>query len=161
MELLKKLKVIFLDFDGVLLSMKTLREKHMKIIRGEHVADNDAFDALCVANLNMILEYVPEAMIVISSSWRKLRDLPALSKMLQDNGIDPHRLIDKTPELGGKRGSEIQAWLNANSDVKDYIILDDDSDMLPKQKVCFIKVNGQEGLTTNQALLGINLLNVK
>jgi len=160
MELLTK--VIFLDIDGVLLSMRTLRNRHLRIMVGEQL-DNDAFDVHCVKNLNLILDHVPEAKIVISSSWRLIRDLTELGNMLSKNGIDPGRLVGKTPDDIGRvpRGKEIQAWLDVHPEVESYIILDDDSDMLDEQKSSFIKISGQEGLTDTQAVLGISLLQIK
>ena len=47
------------------------------------------------------------------------------------------------------RGQEIQEWLNVHSDVEDYAILDDDSDMLPEQFVKFHHSDPWFGLTPN------------
>jgi hypothetical protein len=53
----------------------------------------------------------------------------------------------KTPSLGGpaaKRGDEIEAWLAAQGR-PDYVILDDDNDMLPEQHHRFVKTDSLDG----------------
>ena len=122
--------------------------------------DNDAFDTGACDNLNFILKEDPKAMIVVSSSWRKGRSLEELKKILQDNGIDPNRVIGKTHDsLRDIRGREISKWILDNiKDIEGYVILDDDSDMLPKQQNNFIKIGRQEGLTMLDAIQALKIL---
>lgn len=61
--------------------------------------------------------------------------------------------------LADERGAEIQAWLDAHPEVTKYVIIDDQSDMLPSQMNNFVKVNQWYGLTMQDANKAINILN--
>jgi len=121
-------KILFLDFDGVLNNTNFLRE--------ESKTNPDAFRCLdpenC-KNLKWILFKIPDLQIVISSTWRILYTMFELKKKLSEHGIQPCRIVDRTPRLtlsGTIRGLEIQRWLDDNiKDECQFIILDDDSDM--------------------------------
>lgn len=123
------MKVIFLDVDGVL----------------NHVGTTDlidgfiGFDPELINNFNKIVEAVPEAKIVISSSWRKpsayttaYSDFNGLKKLFADRGLKGE-IIGHTPIYGGyrTRGSEIRDWIQShlnNDGVSDkFVILDDDT----------------------------------
>jgi len=53
----------------------------------------------------------------------------------------PGEVVDITPHIDiCKRGKEIQFWLN-NNEVKKYVIIDDDVDMLKKQKNNFVRTS--------------------
>jgi hypothetical protein len=81
----------------------------------------------------------------------------------EDYESTPERWEDALVKLGFKsgtyvgitgrrmslRGQEIQEWLDVHSDVEDYAILDDDSDMLPEQFAKFHHSDPWFGLTPN------------
>ena len=46
-----------------------------------------------------------------------------------------------------------------NNDIESFVILDDDSDMLPKQMNNFIHIDGQVGLTDKDVFAAIEILN--
>ena len=97
--------------------------------------------------------------IVISSTWRGYYRDGDYGSFEKHNIIRFKRLFEKkigwvdapvvgaTKQLSGIRGHEIQEWLSRNI-VKDFIILDDDSDMTPDQLSWhFYQTNGSTGLT--------------
>jgi len=93
-------KIIFLDIDGVLLTQSSLIESRQKYLNGEtEYQYDDKFDLNCVNNLKNILKEVPDAEIVISSSWRILHSLEELREYFSDYGINPYRIIDVTPKI--------------------------------------------------------------
>lgn len=117
------MKVIFLDIDGVLwLHEPEEQDKHF-----------DSFSKKTVAQLNRILDECEDVMLVISSSWRHLHSTEWLRDHFDSQGINSTRIIGITPSIKDEyiRGHEIQAWLNRmpKEAIKDFIILDDDSDM--------------------------------
>ena len=72
------------------------------------------------------------------------------------------RYATQPPSLLGCRGDEIAAWLTAHPKVKEWAIVDDDSDMLPEQLPRFVKTDGNEGLSFANferlcAIFGINV----
>lgn len=119
------MKVIFLDFDGVLNSVEYWR-------RGSHRDANDTslmLDPAAVGLVNQIVRRTG-AKVVISSSWRILPSMRANEALNRCGFIGD--IIGETPNLRDGvlvRGHEIQAWLDAHPEVKAFVILDDDSDM--------------------------------
>jgi len=127
------MKVIFLDFDGVLNCSVSLN-KHWR----EH-GNNKCVSPSKVERLNRIIEETG-AVCVVSSTWRQLYTVNELRTFLAEAGFQGN-VIDITPtEPGtgihtwrnhrGHRGSEIQLWMNTNKDkIESFVILDDDDDM--------------------------------
>lgn len=131
------MRVLFLDIDGVLNSTKTCvafggfpHELH-------HI---DAFDKAAIRLLQRLCDS-SGVQIVLSSTWRKTHHWRDVGTAL---GLP---IIDATPVMLGPRGIEIQAWLQAHPEVKQYAIIDDDGDMLADQKPRFVKTLHSEGMT--------------
>ena len=107
------MKIIFLDFNGVL-------DTYQKM------------DVIDPANLSILIDIVKEtnAKIVISSSIkntfyllkRPSKILNYLLSVLKENNIEVYGL---TPYLDN-REDEIITYLNEHPEIKDYCILDDD-----------------------------------
>ncbi len=146
------------------------------------------FDPRAVKRLNRIIEQTG-AKIVVSSSWRSGETVESLQKLLDSVGVvgeviglTPHLWCSKPyPDKDGyrvPRGCEIDWWLDNYGEfqrinwskekqaeyvekaiVKNYIILDDDSDMLYGQREHFIKTPGMYGLTDELADRAIEVLN--
>lgn len=118
------MKVIFLDFDGVLNSYSWWMRRSVGYARWSRVLRE--FDPLAVAQLNRITARTG-ASIVASSSWRDTG-----RRLLRRAGVTA-RVIGCTPELPHGRPShfpnerplEILAWLNAHPGVASFLILDD------------------------------------
>ena len=155
------MKVIFLDFDGVITTLKSgwnFDIEKMKMVK-RIIDETDSF-------------------IVISSSWRKntvedtINLITGASKCYTGTPfLFPDRVIGVTRRMFSSsydgeikcsrvpRGFEILEYLNSNPDITNYVILDDDSDMLPKQMSNFIHVDGQVGLIDKDVFTAIKILN--
>lgn len=144
------MKVIFLDFDGVLHNRES-------IIHGSGLASHAHPE--CVAALNRIVEETG-AKIVVSSMWRMGCNVSELREMLGEWGFEGE-IIGKTPfNNWGLRGYEIQDWLNKWQDesVDNFVILDDDSDMA-HLKPKLVQSTFTWGLTEQLADIAIAKLN--
>ena len=150
------MRVIFLDIDGVLNS-------HRTAVAFQQMGYRE-MDPIAVRMLYRIVRCA-EAHIVISSTWRlddqyvatiwgclRHAGWPWNHTALLPLGECP--IIDRTPSnnwgIGVTRGHEIQDWLDANPSYDDYIILDDDSDMLESQMDRFIHCDHHVGLGWDQ-----------
>jgi hypothetical protein len=118
------MRVIFLDFDGVLNT--TADEPD---VSGELWTEAWLDEAL-VARLARLVE-ATEATVVLSTSWRQRRSREELAAMLGLRGY-AGGVHDVTPRLprpaeGERlvRASEITAWLATHPDVRSFVILDD------------------------------------
>ncbi len=144
---MNKIKVIFLDIDGVL---NVYCESHDKW--------GCTFHRHLVDNLRYIIEKTG-AKIVISSTWRSgftmfdgsyIDGLTGLKQMWIDRNL-PGEIIDITPNAQDvikntdiefydlvDRGHEIKLWLDKNP-VDNYCIIDDDNDFLIEQRSNFVR----------------------
>lgn len=131
------MKIIFLDVDGVL---------NMHISGGLY--------ALNRKRVQLLEKLIKEtgAFIVLSSTWRK--DTKAFKKLSRNLGYRGLKIYDVTPDFSFKkngerayRGHEIQDWLNLHPEVEQYVIIDDDADMLDSQLRNFVQTDGNIGLT--------------
>ena len=118
------MKIIFLDFDGV---MDTAYYDH--ILSKEGLPENDSygtvFDPDCVQNLKEIIDKTG-ADIVVTSSWKYFMTYKDFLDMWENRGL-PGFVTDvtPTPTVRRNRGDEIDAWL-AECDVEcQYVIIDD------------------------------------
>lgn len=110
------MKVIFLDFDGVLNCRK-------------YVLDNPnagvALDPQKVALLKEIVA-ATGANIVLTTSWREHWQCDSIGVhiegIFQAFGLE---IFDKTPKLSAPRGKEIKAWLAHHPETEQFVVLDD------------------------------------
>jgi len=154
-------KIIFLDTDGVLNNELMTYEKDYEQKSAYEVDDK------CVKLLNDLTDET-NAKIVISSTWRMSLEFNDLKVVLKDKGITGD-VIGITPILNNDcfRGNEIYKWIKENDhmlgcnyyEYNNYVILDDDSDMLYWQRNNFILVDGWCGLTPNIIHRAERLLN--
>lgn len=136
------MKVIFLDFDGVLAPYGNRYEA-------------GKFSKSCVKNFNKILDAHIDVLIVISSSWRR-HGLEYVKDMLDKNGINKNRVIGITPFSNDSRENHIEAYLKENENIDQFIIIDDDHMDVLKSR--WIKTNQHVGLTETEAKKAIDLL---
>lgn len=132
-------KVLFLDIDGVLNSIRTC-EACKGFPHGFDPKNMAMFDQTAIALIRRLCDETG-ASICLSSSWRIIHSVHECA-----NGLDLP-IFDRTPSLDGKRGKEIKAWLDSHPGVATYAIVDDDSDMLVEQRRYFVKTDIYEGLT--------------
>ena len=154
------MKVIFLDIDGVLNSDNYMHELIDKNVR-EY--ENDIYQFIDENAVNIIVDLCKqyELKLVITSSWRHFNLKSTLDYFKKNENKKLHTLIPYiigiTPRLyiennfGGyeflDRGEEIQKYLNENNDIKEYVIIDDDTDMLNEQLEHCVFVDNKHGLT--------------
>lgn len=157
-------KFIFLDFDGVITTEKS-----------RYKLDKEKIDLL-----GEILE-ATGAKIVVSSSWRfntvedTKKDLTTISHRVPFEfpyaddivGVTPRgyhytRDLDDGKRFHIPRGVEIENWLDGNTEYGEdynYVILDDDSDMLLTQKDHFVKTDPYKGMNRKNVEKAIRILN--
>lgn len=130
--------ICFLDFDGVFVNTH-------KAFLIKSVCDPTA-----AAILSKVLEEF-NFKIVVSSTWRLGASRLELHTYLRLCGIKAkihENFCTCQMGAGFNRGDEIEHWLlNCKEKVDNYIIIDDDSDMLQKQMSQFIHVDGREGFS--------------
>lgn len=121
------MKVIFLDFDGVLNSEASFRHE----VRRKNSRVSDSLSVVACSNLQYILEQDASVKLIISSTWRKLHTLEELRNILNAYGVNGTRVIATTPSvLSGDRAHEINLWLEDNPNVTKFVVLDDDDSVL-------------------------------
>jgi len=145
------MKVLFLDIDGVLNSVGSfIYNNRLNLLGLTDIPTHESFDPIACSNLQYVLEELPDVKVVISSTWRKYVPLHALQEMLKANHVLSERLIGVTPVMDGYRGKEIEAYLNDHTEVTEFVIIDDDSDMIPYMHR-LIQTDGKNGLTFTDA----------
>ena len=159
------MKVIFLDIDGVLNCESAYRNGECQYQEWTwEDGRKDHYQRFCVRSKELLNKLIDEtgAKIVISSTWRHsgIEFMKKVWKMEEMSGD----IIGITPSLRTKgldipRGMEIEYYLNNDllfqhinwddviqqeymdkSGVENYIIIDDDSDMLYNQRKHFVHV---------------------
>lgn len=147
------MKIIFLDFDGVLNSATSFlyEDNRRKVHKEQGVKGpvNETLSYHCCAAFQLLLDIYPEAKVVLSTTWRNLFDLEWLKAKLAEYHIDSSRVIGITPtDYGHSRGKEIKAWLDLHPDVTHYIIIDDnDWDITPVHGTGrFVKTEWDHGM---------------
>lgn len=145
------MKVLFLDFDGVLNSEASFRmEKRRKTLDTANT-----LSVVACSNLQYILEQDSSIRIVISSTWRLMHTMVELQNILNAYGVEAARIIGKTPAVMSRdRAHEINLWLGDNPNVTKFVVLDDDSDVkalnvIPNSLV--IQTDFEDGLLLSQA----------
>lgn len=138
------MKVIFLDIDGVLNIWGNMQL-------------GITLDPTRTVLMRLLAE-TTKARFVISSTWRMHKDC---CERLDAAGL-PKALIHedwKTITAGDVRGFQIQDWLERHPEVKQFCIIDDDSDMLEEQMPFFVKTFGMEaGFTTEHFHQALRIL---
>lgn len=130
------MRVVFLDFDGVINTIQIYKEQSE---RNDRISAKGYFFDMCnsskkrVSNMQAVIwldkichDY--DLKIVISSTWRiNYKDsVEALYNSGLSKDID---VVGYTPWDNDSRGSQIKKYLSEHKEIKDFIILDDDSDM--------------------------------
>lgn len=154
------MRVIFLDFDGVLNSVRwhvARRESGADMHEGRGA--RPCLDPEAVKVLNGIVGSYHDAVVVVTSTWRIGTPRAKLAGWLRDAGFTGI-VFGATPRFPGQpRGKEIQDWLDFFAQhpsrrlgpVTHFVILDDDTDMLdlyPK----LVHIDDEAGLTDKYLL---------
>jgi hypothetical protein len=137
------LKIIFLDIDGVLNS----DEYYRSVDRAKN--DWSRFDPIAVDYIKkLVTEF--SAKLVITSTWR-FGAVKQLDNELNKSHLNKHLHKDwQTPKTHpSHRGTEIKMWLDNHPEVNNYLILDDDSNMLKDQLPHFVQTNLMSGMNND------------
>ncbi len=150
------MKVVFLDFDGVLNSEKYIREcGYYGVI----------INPTRIKLIKKIID-ATDAKIVLSTSWREHWDkdtdkCDAIGENINDiferYGLS---IFDKTAFLDRSREKEIEQWLHNHPQTENFVVLDDrflDSVVLRNH---FVKTNNyRDGIDENNVKQAIEILN--
>lgn len=161
---MSKLKILFLDYDGVLNHEMFYNEQAKNEIKIEY--PYSSIDPNCVNFLNDLVDKT-DAKIVVSSTWKN-SGIDYCRDVLEYHGFKGE-IIDVTPNLRSEnclRGNEILKWIKDNEELvgpyynfNEYVILDDDSDMLYWQRNNFILVDRFIGITPHIVDQATKILN--
>lgn len=159
------MKIIFLDIDGVLNSDHWQQTKSYK--NGNY--PEKLFDPSAVELLNKLVA-TTQAKVVLTSTWRLKYSLAEMRAIFLNVGI-VCELIDYTPDLkkGNNyvvRGNEILKWCKDNRaligtspfNYTDFVILDDNNDMLLWQAKYFFQTDPLCGLSPTVTREAIRML---
>ncbi len=115
------MKILFLDFDGVL--------------NDENYVRDQGYFGLILNPKNLLLLKrlidATGAKIVLSTSWREHWNLDPsecdeigleINQIFAQYGLEAY---DKTPEIGYRREVPIRSWLDAHPEVETFVVLDD------------------------------------
>lgn len=182
-----EMNVIFLDFDGVLNSTRSVLAQldltPIEPVKQEvtpreqvqnatdemklkwHIEWDDKqwgeLDRIAIGLIDKLCLYAP-AKVVISSTWRLNTPHVSFHWRFWKMGFKNIQVIGKTPNLPNKnRGQEIQDWIRTSLEpVERFVIIDDDSDMTPRQKQShFVQTNNNEGLLLEHYRRALEILN--
>jgi hypothetical protein len=99
--------------------------------------------------VKMIIKLVEDfsAKIVISSTWR-FGAAQLLNIELKKSGLIKYLHNEwETPQVyPNHRGTEIKMWLDKQTEIGNYLILDDDNNLLEEQIPHFVQTNLQHGM---------------
>lgn len=139
------MKIIFLDFDGV---MDTAHYDNYLNYMGLPATDKYGivFDPDCVRNLGRIIE-ATGADIVVTSTWKDFMTYKEILEMWKYRQL-PGFVTDTTPTCSRHRGDEIDAWLAECRGKCVYVIIDDmeESQFNEHQYERLFVVNPYDGL---------------
>jgi hypothetical protein len=153
------MKVLFLDFDGVL--------NHYLMIIQAYDAGSRRFSADAIDRLNTIVARTG-ARIVVSSSWREQYTLDGLRALLASEGFTG-QILDCTPVLHSRTGRgrdldpgqtrcrEIQAWLDRQPEPPQRFAILDDIE-LHLLSAFHVKTELDTGLCDEHVEIAISLL---
>lgn len=167
-EFINKRNFLFLDFDGVMNSNRMYesfenRDDYFAWKAANRDEHGSPFDPESMRLLNLLIEEF-DIDVIISSSWRNT--LKKMQKLWKDRGLSG-RVVGITDRSGHRlRGKEIKDFLVDNFNhysfnwnwweaagyynhhydiVNQYVIIDDDSDMLFEHRNNFVKTNHDLG----------------
>lgn len=146
------MRILFLDIDGVLNS----KIYYKYIYKPENGWSR--FDPYCVVLIKRLIEEF-SLRIVITSTWRN-GIVDRLMKELEESKLICHLHRDwHTPILRpANRGKEIQLWLDSHPETENFIIIDDNENLLEYQLNKFVKTDNYAGMAQLQYYQARNLL---
>lgn len=153
------MKVIFLDFDGVINNCgKEDDYVFCPIIDRFGRKVLLPISAHNIIPIKKLLGYLLDQQIhiVLSTSWRQVVSFKEINKSFQDffgySSLKEFNLIiGETPEIydfdSVVRGNEIKEFLAQHEEITDFLIIDDNFDFLKSQKKKLLLVNPAKGFS--------------
>ena len=134
-------RVLFLDYDGVVNTL--MWNEQGTELSYNFPSDNKVNNFQAVQWLSAFCLKCKYD-IVVTSSWREERNY---RECLINGGLRKGiKILGCTKLLDGRsRGEEIADYLNSHPEIRQYIIVDDEDDLLVGQRRHFVKVNGNYG----------------
>ncbi|OGU63211.1 MAG: hypothetical protein A2W30_08070 [Ignavibacteria bacterium RBG_16_36_9] len=147
-----KVKILFLDIDGVLNS----KLYYKYIYKPENGWSR--FDPYCVVLIKRLIEEF-SLRIVITSTWRN-GIVDRLMRELEENDLVYHLHKDwHTPIIRpANRGIEIKLWLDDHPEATEFLIIDDNENLLEYQMNRFVKTNNYAGMAQEHYNQARNIL---
>lgn len=122
------MKVVFLDFDGVVNRKMWVNEDGKWVCRYGYPEDGAVNDVQSVQWVSEFCEKYGYD-IVVTSSWRKY----GYEKYLRAAGLrDGVRVVGATAISDGDRSQEISDYLSSHPEVESYLVFDDDESLMRK-----------------------------
>lgn len=156
------MKAIFLDIDGVVSTVASMRKSYAMGREPEDML----YDTMALVYVGRLAK-LTGAKVVLSSTWREDLDtkdptlraiIDNLCRQLEAVGAP---LYDVTPKvLGGDRSSEISAWLEENP-CEGWVILDDRARFEQCPDVCeghLVRIEDSGGIRHQHYLQALNAL---
>lgn len=145
------MRVLFLDIDGVL--------NRTGYHPGESFGLRSWIEPELAHRLCEVLRVI-DAGIVVSSDWRRGRELELLRSELLAAGIDGS-VIDVTPEIHGPRWREIEAWMGEHDRTLEQIAIIDDFHDMGALASRFVRVSPLNGLDEDAAKAVVSLFEAR
>lgn len=148
------MKLLFLDMDGVI-----------SVYNNRWCLSDEK-----IKHIKNIVEQT-HCKIVITSSWKcgydNVYNFVNNFIKLNPKSEKPSEMLiwlklniyDITDNNGPLRGDEIQRYLDSHDNIENYVIIDDDSDMLDSQLNNFIQTDTYEGITIREEKMIITFFN--
>lgn len=159
-------KVIFLDFDGVLLTDSAAQQQTNQGVTMQTYLQKVEFDRDCVSNLNQLVDRTG-AQLVLSTSWAEGNSFSSVANCLMRNGIDPGHIWEyddpsehswMTPRSStDNRALQIAEWLKLHPEVNTWCAIDDRSEIAQLGPAAVI-TDPQRGLDSAALKKALSLL---
>jgi len=145
------MKYLFLGMDGVANCFSREIENDVKIPKAIWRVNSEK-----VKFLNVLVEDTGVS-VILSSTWRIGETIESMNSVFKQLGFT-FEITDFTDTTGPLRGNEIHRFL-ADKDYEEYLIIDDDSDMLYWQRNNFMQIDGSYGLSSSHVWKAVRFLN--
>ena len=152
-------RVLFLDFDGVLCTDRVHYANYSdKIFPREYMR---SLDPIGIKLVNRLCDDF-DLTVVLCTTWRHQNDCKVI---LRTHGFtapfhhDINTPNEATFSSPGRKGAEINSWLDEHPEVKTYIILDDDETILHFDHIVY--PHPLDGISTENYLDATRLLQMQ
>lgn len=157
------MKVIFLDFDGVITTPSTMWNISLEHLKRIKKICDETGAKLVISSSWQRYSHKDESREERIKSWidgilmKDYKEAEAIKRFFTDYTYDMSGHF--YGEFGNVRGSNIKSWLIRNPKVDNYVIIDDEDDMLDEQIYNFVQTDMSFGIQDREVKLCIDILN--